>query len=106
MMFIRLLQESFSQINLDLSKSSASYIQQALRDCPDVIINFSPDYAVRLDLNGHPVKVLIKAHDGRCFLEIGSCRIDPKRAHHLAWGDADIEFVGFEAPTDGLVSHG
>ena len=83
-------------IPFDLSKGPLTFIQQATGALPrrhkdgrryvmffgealGVIINYSPDHAVRCDLEGNPLELLPKAYRvGEVQLSVGGKRVDPK----------------------------
>ncbi len=66
--------EKFLRIELDLSQSSITFVRQAVefaKQNPTVpffgkvqalIVNYSPDFAVRYDLNGSPIETIDQAY--------------------------------------------
>jgi hypothetical protein len=82
-------------ISLDLSKPPLTFIQQAIGALPrrhedgrryvmffgealGVIINYSPDHAVRCDLEGNSLELLPKAYRvGEVHLSFGGKRVEP-----------------------------
>jgi hypothetical protein len=90
--------ERWLVIPFDLSKPPISYIKQALEALPEkvrvgrdgkwfvpfygevlgVIINYSPDQAVRCDIEGEPLEVLPKAYRaGEITLSLGGTPVEP-----------------------------
>jgi hypothetical protein len=80
--------ERWLKIPLDCSRPPLTYAAQALaivRKTPVVhffgpttgfIVNYTPDYAVRFDLEGIPIERFPAAHSpGRIELQIGRCKI-------------------------------
>jgi hypothetical protein len=83
-------------IPFDVSKGPITFIRQAISALPrrhedgrryvmffgqalGVIINYSPDHAVRCDLEGSPLEVLPKAYRlGEVQLSFGGKRVEPK----------------------------
>ncbi len=82
--------ESWLRIPLDLTQPPVTFAAQALavvKETPEApffgpttgfIINYTPDYAVRFDLNGAPAEILMRAYSpGRVELFIGKKRLPP-----------------------------
>ena len=83
-------------ISFDVSRGPLTFIQQAIGALPrrhedgrryvmffgealGVIINYSPDHAVRCDLEGNPLELLPKAYRiGEVQLSLGRKRVEPK----------------------------
>jgi hypothetical protein len=76
------------RIPLDCSQPAVTYTKQALavvRKMPSTIffgpttgffVNYAPDFAVRFDLNGHPVEAFPRAYSpGEAELQIGRSKI-------------------------------
>ena len=82
--------ERWLKIPLDTSQSTVTYAEQALavvRQTPTVqffglttgfIVNYTPDHAVRFDLEGRPMEALARAYrPGEVTLHLGGCAIPP-----------------------------
>lgn len=97
----------FLHIELDLSKARTSFIRQALLETRlrlqrfkgiipffgaaiGVIVNYSPERAVRYDIDGKAVEVLKGAHrTGDAYLQIGRRKLSPEQASQFFLPNAD-----------------
>jgi hypothetical protein len=81
--------EKLLRIELDWSRAPVTYIRQALNNLPTgipafgrpvgVIINYSPDRAIRFDLSGKPLEIFSQAlRAGRTSLHIRGRPIDER----------------------------
>ena len=91
--------ERWLMIRFDLSKSPITFIQQVLEALPRraplgrndergvmffgrvlcFVVNYSPDEAVRCDLDGRPLEVLTKAYrPGEVTVHLGGRRVEPR----------------------------
>ena len=81
--------EKLLRIDLDATQGPVSFVRQVLDCLPEwvsafgktvgFVINYSPDQAVRFDLNGQPIAILDKAvRPGTAILRLGGVRSLPK----------------------------
>jgi hypothetical protein len=91
--------ERWLGIPFDVSKPPITYIRQALEALPEkahikrdgkrsvpffgealgIVINYSPDRAVRCDLEGRPLEILSRAHrPGQIRLSLGGKPVEPR----------------------------
>jgi hypothetical protein len=88
--------ERWLKIPLDTSQSPVTYAEQALvvvRETPTVqffglttgfIVNYTPDHAVRFDLEGRPMEALARAYrPGEATLHLDGRAIRPATVGHL-----------------------
>jgi hypothetical protein len=100
------------RIDLDLSKPRSTFIHKALSETRlrlhrlggmipffgkvlGLIVNYSPERAVRYDLEGNAVEVLKGAYrEGESYLQIGRRKLSPEQASQLFLPNADQSHQG------------